>query len=58
MNKRKITLLTVLGLSFALSFCALLQAQDVKYNYEPVPTFQSIKPTSGSIFRMPSIPIK
>jgi len=43
MNKRKMTLLTVLGLSFALSFCALLQAQDVKYNYEPGTDFSKYK---------------
>jgi Domain of unknown function (DUF4136) len=43
MNKRKMTLLTVLGLSFALSFGALLQAQDVKYNYEPGTDFSKYK---------------
>jgi hypothetical protein len=44
MNSRKLTLLTALGLTLILlGFCALLQAQDVKYNYDPAADFSKYK---------------
>jgi len=44
MNNRRMILLTALGLSLVLfCFCALVQAQDVKYNYEPGADFSKYK---------------
>ena len=44
MNSRRLTLLTALGLTLVLfCFCALVQAQDVKYNFDPAADFSKYK---------------
>jgi hypothetical protein len=44
MNSKKMTLSTALGLGLvSLCFCALVQAQDVRYNYAPGTDFSKYK---------------
>jgi len=43
MKNRRMTFLIVSGLTFALCFCALAQAQDIKYNFDTNADFSKYK---------------